>query len=77
LLDIDTPETKKNIYESRDIMIELLDESKLLDITIYCYEFDKYGRVFIRLSINHIEYGLIKDVSTWIIENGYCKPYIV
>jgi endonuclease YncB( thermonuclease family) len=85
LLGIDTPEirggttaTKEKGYAARDVLRDILmDTDNLTSIVVSCHEFDKYGRVLIRLSVNHKKYGAIGDVSTWLVENGYGEAYMV
>jgi len=70
---VDTPELRtKDLHEkemgyvARDKLKELM-ENKIVDVE--CFEFDKYGRLLVEITVNGIK------VHEWLISNGYAKPY--
>jgi endonuclease YncB( thermonuclease family) len=70
---IDTPELKtKDLHEkkmgidARD-KLKVLIENKIVDIE--CFEFDKYGRLLVEITVETIK------VHEWLIENHLAQPY--
>jgi micrococcal nuclease len=70
---IDTPELrtkdmneKKMGVDARD-KLKVLIENKIVDVE--CFEFDKYGRLLVEITIGDIK------VHEWLIENHLAQPY--
>lgn len=70
---IDTPELKtknedekKLGYEVKDILVEKIKD-KIIDVE--CGEFDKYGRLLIKVFYEN------ECINDWLIDNGYAKKY--
>ena len=74
LAGVDTPELRTRNTEEKKFGYQVRDElRKLIDkkvVIVYCDEFDKYGRLLVRLELQD---GT--DVSQWLIEQGYAFEY--
>ena len=75
LAHVDTPEIKtRNAHEkelgliARNKLRELI-ENKIINVE--CFEFDKYGRLLVEITIP--ETGV--KVHEWLISNNYAKKY--
>lgn len=71
---VDTPELRTRNTEEKAFGYKVRDElRKLIDqkvLVLYCGDFDKYGRLLVRLELSD---GT--DVSQWLIQNGYAFAY--
>jgi micrococcal nuclease len=72
---IDTPElrTKNEAEKERGYMVRDKVSELLLNkiVQIDCFEFDKYGRLLIEVTIP----GTTKKLHEWLIENNYAHVY--
>lgn len=72
---VDTPEVRTKNKLEKEMGLKVRDElrKKILNkvVTIYCDEFDKYGRLLINLKLDNEE----ESIKDWLINNKYAFPY--
>ena len=75
---VDTPElrTKNTIEKQMGYMVRDKLSELILDkiVTVHCDDFDKYGRLLIRIDIMDSSSNPI-DISDWLISNEYAYAY--
>jgi endonuclease YncB( thermonuclease family) len=58
-------------HKAKERFTELLLKHKTQLVEVECFEFDKYGRILVRIW-NHVDKECINDI---MIQEGYGKPY--
>lgn len=78
---VDTPELRTSNEKEKEMgyMVKSKLEEKILGkvINVCCGEFDKYGRLLVKLYIPGVcdEEVSSECVNSWLIENGYAYSY--
>lgn len=82
IIGVDTPEIrtsnpdeKQKAIEVRDILREYIDGEVL---PIYCYDFDKYGRLLIDIEVPEVmrsDADVPETLSQWLVKNEYAYCY--
>ncbi len=76
---VDTPEIKSKNQKEKEfgnVVKEKVSELLLNKIfQIQCFEFDKYGRLLIELTLPDTNETKNEKLHEWLIRNKYAKPY--